>query len=924
MINNDLKLLTNNYRKGHKVLTSLVKQLQTCNRFIFSVAFITNSGLASIIHELEKSKTENKKGLIITTDYMSFNEPSALKRLMAFDNLELRVIEEPDFHIKGYIFGHKDHNQYIIGSSNLTQNALTSNLEWNIQFASYEDQEIARQINLELDYLLEISSELTEVWLDDYTIRYNQKPKEVIVQKPKYLKPNKLQFKALHALELQRELKHQKALVISATGTGKTYLSAFDARNMDAKRLLFVVHREQIAKAAMNSFRDVFDEERTYGLYTGNKQEKEADFLFSTIQTLSKEYHYTQFEPDEFDYIIYDEAHHIGAQSYQKILNYFNPKFALAMTATPERNDSNNIYEYMDNNIAYEIRLNEALEEDMLCPFHYYGISDLIIDGEFISDLSSFNQLITDHRVDHIIEKMNLYGYCGDRVKGLVFCSRVEEAHALSNRFNERGFSTLALSGANTQSERELAIQRLTSDTELDTLDYIFTVDIFNEGVDIPQINQVVMLRPTQSAIIFVQQLGRGLRKIPNKEFVVVIDFIGNYQNNFFIPIALSGDRTFDKETLYKFVKKANHTIPGASTIHFDDVVKEQVLKSVKQTNFATKRFLKQAYDDLKFKLNTIPKLIEFYRFGMVDPRIILQYKPNYYQFLVNIDPDFNQDVSEDQNKALTFLSREILYNKRPHEVVILEELLSNQEVSIPRLVDKYGFQETTIYHALRVLSLDFFKQQDQEKYGNESLIIVDNYHIRLGNRFVAWLADEIFKEFVFDLVKVSATIISEEYPNTSDNPFILYKRYSRKDVCKLLNWERDDSSTMYGYVAKEDATPIFVTYNKDDSFTKSTLYEDEIVNEEHFIWYTKSNRTFESKDVRRIKNHDQTNMKIDLFIKKDDKEKEFYYLGEMVPERFVSETIEDDKKQNLPIVKIDMRFKESLHDDMIEYFNEE
>lgn len=927
-----MRLLTNNYHQGHKVLTTLIKQLQECDSFVFSVAFITNSGVASIIHELKILDDQNKKGIIITTDYLMFNEPSALQRLSLFKNIELRVIDTKAFHIKGYVFQykentkHKDHEQYIIGSSNLTQDALTSNLEWNVQFTSYQDPEISDQIQEELKYLLEISTLIDDDWLKTYTEAYNSKPKlESISHKPKILIPNKLQLRGLHALNLQRDLGHKRSLVISATGTGKTYLSAFDARNVNPNRLLFVVHREQIARNAMESFKHVFGEERTFGMYTGNRQDKEADFIFSTIQTLSKEYHYTQFEPNTFDYIIYDEAHHIGAESYQRILDYFIADFTLAITATPERNDNNNIYEYMDHNIAFEIRLNEALEEDMLCPFHYYGISDLMVDGKLIDDKTKFNDLISQQRVEHIIRKTRLYGHSGNRVKGLMFCSRVDEAHALSEQLNEHGLNTIALSGSNSQEERMIAINRLTSDDLVDPLDYILTVDIFNEGVDIPEINQIVMLRPTQSAIIFVQQLGRGLRKIPNKDFVVVIDFIGNYNNNFFIPIALSGDRTLDQERLRKFIEKGNHTIPGQSTIHFDNVVKERILSSVRQTNFATKKFLKTAYDDLKFKLNRIPMLMDFYELGSVDPRIIIQYKPSYDEFLTSVDSTYQSEISSQQRKILTFLCKELLNSKRKDEIIILETLLTEKTTTITDLIKKNHLVESTVRHALRVLSLLFYKQAAKESYGNQPLVTTRQSSVELNDEFLLELRNPYFKGFVNDVIKTSKAIVFDEYSNSNkDNPFILYSKYTRKDVCKLLEWKEDVTSTMFGYIAKPTATPIFVTYNKDPEINKSTHYEDEIVDNENFTWYTKSNRTLRSKDVKMLLNHKKTNMKIDLFIKKDDKEKDFFYVGELEPKYFKPTKILNDHNKELPIVRVDMKFKTELHDDMLEYFEEE
>ena len=292
-------------------------------------------------------------------------------------------------------------------------------------------------------------------------------------------------------------------------------------------------------------------------------------------------------------------------------MEYFKPKLFLGMTATPDKRDDNiagkNVYELFNHQIAHEIRLQKAMEDNLLCPFHYFGISDvaLLDDKTFkrrILTDKDFNKLTSENRVKHIIEQARYYGYSGERVKGLVFCSRTKECNVLSNMFNERGYRTLALSNETPQKIRETAFERLAMNEEeatmdLQPLDYIFSVDILNEGVDIVEVNQIIMLRPTQSPIIFIQQLGRGLRKVEGKEYVVILDFIGNYNNNFMIPVALSGDRTYNADVIREYVISGNSTIPGASTIHFDEISKEKIFKAIdniKQSTF--KELIKEGY----------------------------------------------------------------------------------------------------------------------------------------------------------------------------------------------------------------------------------------------------------------------------------------------------------------------------------------
>ncbi|CDI50067.1 DNA repair helicase Rad25 [Clostridium tetani 12124569] len=577
------KLIVNDYSKGSKVLSEIISELNKCEEFFISVAFITNSGILPLLETLKVLNKRGIKGKILTTDYLNFSEPKALKRLLEFSNIEIKLYSKENFHTKGYIFRYKDHYKLIVGSSNLTQTALTKNKEWNLKLSSLEEGSLTKGVISEFNHLWNEADELTFEWIKTYEDIYRKQVefarKSKVPRLSQYkLKPNKMQVEAIQGLERLRENGEDRGLLISATGTGKTYLSAFELRNYNPKRTLFIVHREQIAKQALNSFINVFGDTKSMGILSGTSKDVDKDFIFCTIQTLSKEEVLQSFDKNEFDYIIIDEVHKAGANSYQKIVNYFNPKFLLGMTATPERSDDFDIFKMFNYNIAYEIRLQQALEEDLLCPFHYFGVSDVIIDGIELDDNTDFKYLVAEERVKHIIDKINFYGYCGERVKGLIFCSDKKEAKELSDIFNTKGYKTIALTGENSQQEREKAIERLEQDEILNSLDYIFTVDIFNEGVDIPSVNQVVMLRPTKSSIIFVQQLGRGLRKNKFKDYVVIIDFVGNYNSNFLIPIALSGDRTFNKDTIRKYVMEGTRVIPGCSTINFDEISKKKII----------------------------------------------------------------------------------------------------------------------------------------------------------------------------------------------------------------------------------------------------------------------------------------------------------------------------------------------------------
>ena len=357
-------------------------------------------------------------------------------------------------------------------------------------------------------------------------------------------------------------------------------MSAFDVIEYNAKKVLFIVHREEILQDARRAFaRLVKNKGMKMGVYTGSRKDTEVDFLFATIQSMSRHLH--SFSKDEFEYLIIDEAHHSSSSSYKKVLDYFTPKFLLGMTATPERSDGESIYEIFEHSVALEVRLHEALQMNLVIPFHHFGITD--IDGIDLSDvpLSDLQEiskrLKANKRVDFIIEKMDFYGHDGGKRKALGFCANIDHAQYMTKAFNDRGIESICLTGIDSIEDREAAIERI--EDEDDDLQVIFTVDIFNEGVDIPSINLVLMLRPTNSPIIFIQQLGRGLRKHDDKTFLTVLDFIGNHQKVFLIAIALNGQRYYDKDSLRVAVATGFGDIPGCSQIQMDRISQDRILE---------------------------------------------------------------------------------------------------------------------------------------------------------------------------------------------------------------------------------------------------------------------------------------------------------------------------------------------------------
>lgn len=932
------KLLTN--KKHENVLSTLLQELKTCQTFTFSVAFITEGGLATLKTMLYDLQLKGIKGRILTSTFLNFNQPKMFTELLKLENVEVRLTGVKGFHSKGYIFEHQDYYSLIVGSSNLTDNALKANYEWNVFLTSLEDGEVIHHFKNQFEDAWQEAIPLTEEWIRNYKQNYELQPfikqttTNALELNAQYLtnaladslaiQPNKMQTAALEQLKSLRATGAQKGLIISATGTGKTYLSAFDVRNFAPKKMLFVVHREQILKKALQDYRKILGgHEDDFGILSGNSKDTNAKYLFATVQTLSSQRHLQQFAKDEFDYILIDEVHRAGANTYQAILNYFEPEFLLGMTATPERTDNYNIYELFDYNIAYEIRLQAALEEDMLCPFHYFGVTDYEKDGETIDDAANLQNLVSHERVQHIIEKINYYGFSGDQVQGLMFCSSKEEAHSLSIALNNKGLKTVALTGDNTQAEREEAIRKLNSSE----LQYILTVDIFNEGIDIPFLNQIVMLRQTQSSIIFIQQLGRGLRKHNSKDFVTIIDFIGNYKNNYLIPIALSGDQSMNKDNVRRKTVNTDY-IQGVSTINFEEIAKKRIFDAINNTNLSTLKILKDAYSEVKNRLGRIPTMHNFIEQNSLDPEVIVGYADNYYAFLLKMKEELAA-LTDYELAVLTMLSKEILNGKRIHEVLLIEALLQYDSISKDDYIASlkaFGtyYDEETIKSVENMFSLNFHIANDKKKFGLKAIVELHSGHYQFNEELQSSLRDLFYKSFIEDIVKC-ARFKNKQYDNT--RPLTLYKKYSRRDVCRLLNWEKDDSSTIYGYRTKYNTCPIFVTYHKKEEVDSSVAYGDEFLSPELFRWFTRSKLTLESKEVKTILAAEQSGITIHLFTKKDDGEGfDFYYLGQtsIVEHSPKEETMYDKNEKEIPVVTMNMVLEQPVQYDIYHYLVEE
>lgn len=960
------QFVSNNYKEGKKVLSSIEEELLACEQFQISVAFITMGGIEPLLQTLKELEKKHIPGQILTTNYLNFSEPKALEKLHALQNITLKMYDvesaEEGFHTKGYIFKKEEIYRIIIGSSNMTKSALTTNKEWNTKIISTEQGEVAGEIIKEFDDLWHSSYALEfDTFYENYKEKYNiiKRQREIAKQEQvtsleKYkLQPNSMQVGFISNLRKILEAGEKRALLISATGTGKTYASAFAMRELGFKRVLFLVHRGQLARQTKKSYEKVFANTVSMGLVGAGYHDYDKDYIFATVQTLNKDEHLMEYKPDAFDCIVLDEAHHTSADTYQKVMNYFTPKLWLGMTATPDKRDDNiagrNIYEIFHYQIAYEIRLQQAMEENLLCPFHYFGISDIAMLGDKqvntkkITD-RDFNMLTGEERVKHIVEQAHYFGYSGEKVKGLVFCSRIEEAVALSEKFNQtinpetgKVFRTMALSGKTSEEERQRAFERLAMNEDEANksnipLDYIFSVEILNEGVDIVEVNQVIMLRPTESPIVFIQQLGRGLRKAAGKEFVVVLDFIGNYSNNFMIPIALSGDRSYNADTIRKYVISGNNTIPGASTVHFDEIAKDKIFASIDKIK-GMKTIIRDSYVSLKNRLGRVPYLLDFYENGEVDPLVIIKEYKTYQAFLKSMEKEnYQGKLTDDEITTLEYLSKTVLSGARPYELEILRRLLQEGTVNFEKFDN--DFAVTYGYHvnldsfdnAVEVLQGKFVsKEEEYQKYSHMDILCKEeDRRLKRLIGFAKRLQNAEFLRQVDDIVEVGLKRYADKYEAgvTEKTPFVIYEKYSRRDVSLLMNCGKDLSSTMYGMKRIGDDTFIFVTYHKEESTDEKNYidgkpdYADAFEDNMIFLWDSQMGRGTESSyvaDVVRAKRKH-------LFVKKSDAETGFYYMGQFDVMDVKAAKKKDNTGKMRDIAKLRMKMHHAVREDLLRY----
>ncbi len=880
-------------------LDKIRKSLKECNAFSFSVSFIKKAGLILIEPVIEEALSRGVKGKIITSTYQNFTDIASLNKFKEwmdvypnFDcHLDIQCFGDNGFHSKGYLFEYNDSYEFIVGSTNITRFALLKNVEWNVSLKSNSVMKSTEDAYKEFDELwnktLRLDSDLIKKYqvLLDYAIE--KWDMDYVDPISSVIKPNAMQRKALKELRRYRDMGVNKSLVVAATGSGKTYLAAFDARNFDAKRVLFVVHRDKILNDAKKTFMAVFGAEKTYGLYVGKYKDIDADFLFASNIMLAE--HLSEFDPREFDYIVMDECHHAAASTYKKIMEYFKPGFMLGITATPERMDNQDVFEMFDKNVPYELRLRDAIKNDLVVPFHYYGIRDKLVDYSYKDSSRIAKEIAKVENVSFIIDELNKHRPAG-KLKAIAFCSSIAHATLMAQEFEENDIPSIALTGVNDLGQRIKAFNDLQDDTN--PLEIIFTVDILNEGVDIPQVNVVLFLRPTESSTIFLQQLGRGLRKFEGKQYVTVLDFIGNnYKRSIQMAMALGtlGTSTIiEKPYLIELIRDDFNAlnIPGV-VIDIDELSKEEIIDHIKNENFNSKEFLKKDYENFKIylKQEKYPSHMDFINNDCAPDLIRLMKSTisgsknmSYYGFLKKIEEPTIPIFTDLQIKLINEIS-DLLPLVRLDEYLIINQLINDFKIDINKLV---GYNNKVTKETL-----------------NNALFFLKRDKILVGNKLNIDKTTEPFIEYINDLLNYGLTRYDIEIGDYN-NKFKLYTNYYKEQIQKI----RLKEATMYvkGTEFPNNDIPYFyVGFNKKGEKKDKFDYKDCFISPDIFQWESVKDTTFESGDGPKL----MKAKKVHLFIRKMEKEDgitlPFTYFGEGTLINPRKSTVDDiDKKGNV------------------------
>ncbi|MGG7212632.1 DUF3427 domain-containing protein [Clostridium nigeriense] len=876
------------------MLGELNKEILTSDSIDLLVSFVKWSGLRCIIDSLREATMSGKKLRIITTSYMGATDVKAIDELSKLPNTEIKIsydTERTRLHAKAYMFKRDTgFTTAYIGSSNLSNAALTSGLEWNIKITEQDSFDIIKKFEATFESYWNDGEFISYLGTDeDKNILKRSLNKEKRIDEEELnfsfdIRPYAYQKEILDKLRVEREIFNKnKNLVIAATGVGKTVISAFDYKNFcrenkkQPNRLLFVVHREEILRQARDTFRAILKDNNFGDLMVGGNAPDSLEHLFVSIQSLNSKDLCEITTEEYYDFIIVDEFHHAAAPSYQKLLSYYKPKVLLGLTATPERNDNKDIFKYFEDRISGEIRLPEAIDRKLLSPFQYFAVSDLVDlskvkwqrKGYNISDLDKV-YTGNDIRANEIVNALNKYVTDIDDVIGLGFCVSKEHAKFMAKRFNEFGIESIALTDESKKDERSEAKKRLVNKE----IKFIFVVDLYNEGVDIPEINTILFLRPTESLTVFLQQLGRGLRLHEDKECLTVLDFVGQAHKNYSFEEKFRVLIGRSNKAVKEYIENGFLTLPKGCYIHLEKEAKEYILRNIKSSS-NTKVNLINKLKSFKIDTNlelTLENFLEYHNLSLVD--FYGKGKDRSFSrmcVLAGEREDFNDSNEEEITKKLSNL---LSINSRRFIEFIINLLKNNSDINNVEFNKEESLMINMLYY--------IFYNDSPQKIGLASL--KEGVNRLLNNK--------IMMSEVCDILNYNykhLEFVDKKVDLAFECPLDLHCDYTTDVIMAAFEYYNEDKKPAFRegvkYFEDKKIDIFFITLNKSDKdFSPSTLYEDYAINEKLFHWQTQSRTSVESATGQRYINHLKTGNKIALFVReyksKDGLTSPFTYLG--------------------------------------------
>mgnify|MGYP000912215183 FL=1 len=947
IIGNINELIINEKTKFRNFFVYLKQELLNCKKFYFIVSFIRYSGIQLLISTLDELEKQGIQGEIITSVYLNITDSKALRKLLSYENIKVKVYNNSSesFHTKAYLFEKEKYHSVVIGSSNISQSALYSAEEWNVKLTDSSFFNIYGKSLNQFEKLWHSNEaiELTQDFIDEYekykksinaqnTFDYR---KTKIEQENKFV-PNSMQKRVLQKLKETRINGNKKGLVISATGTGKTYLAAMDIKqffeinsNTENKlfeinksktsniKFLFIAHREELLENAINVFSKILKiDKNEFGRIYGGLKKINRNMIFASIQSLRN--CYNEFKPSFFDYIIVDEFHHSMSDSYLKTLSYFNSKFLLGLTATPKRMDGKDILSLCDYNVVDEIGIKEALEEDLIVPFHYFGVNDYMINYDNIpykngkyNEKILLENLLLNTRTDYIVEKINKFGFDGDELSAVAFCQNIEHAFFMKEEFSKKGYKSAVITANTSSNERSEILEKFKNKK----IEILCVVDILNEGIDIPTINLLLFLRPTMSSTIFIQQIGRGLRKAKNKDFVTIIDFIGNHKKdylliNYFSSEVDNKDTLFTKkEKIINEIKNQFSNIPKSCYVELDRICQNRIIEKIEKINFSSKNILKEMYLDYKAEIEKSED--EFLQVRDFDTNIEL-----FQELCLKMHSFYNAQLQFEDSKIfkkeneknplntaetqfLEYLEKKITLVE-PFTFLIIDYLATGKEyINNSDLLNKYkeffdikrNFEKHYLLNRIfeeltedEILEKTLYGYKFSKKYKN----LFSNKKLNEKNNMKSQQKENKLN-FINRLKQLIYLGLNEFKRNDLDefneNILISYKEYKRVELQILLNSKVPKGSWRAGYANTDKDICLFATIDKTHILQENLKYDNSLFADDIIQWISQPKTAHTSSVGKMFVNHKELGYNVHIFIRKyafmdGNKTNPFIYLG--------------------------------------------